>query len=159
MPALAFIDISERLTRALVTGDFDLYRSVIALPLRIEPRAGKPYDLDTRDHLECDFNLYHQSIRTHGVTDIYREVRAITQPAPDRVEIACITHILARANRIVDPFDTLIVLRPVLPDLPPDWRITRIQSSEGHINWTLGRATITDGGFSPSDPDTLPTGG
>ena len=60
--------------------------------------------------------------------------------------MVCLTHILARAHRLVDPFETrmTMVLRA------DGWRISEIESSEGHIKWTLGRAAISPGGqFEP----------
>ncbi len=80
MPETAFADLAERLTRALLTGDFALYRSVMAMPLRVVPRGGQPYVLETEAALQHDFDLYATAVRTAGVTDIWREVVRVTKP-------------------------------------------------------------------------------
>lgn len=146
MPAARFSDIGDRLTKALIDGDFALYRAVMDLPLRIAPRDDVPYVLETEAALREDFDLYHATIASHGVTDIFRQVLYVEDAAADRQRMVCLTHILARAHRLVDPFETrmTLVLRA------DGWRISEIESSEGHIKWTLGRAAISPGGqFEP----------
>lgn len=138
----AFQEIGDRLTRALVGGDFALYRSIMALPLRIAPRLSGEYVLEDEAALRADFELYHQIIGLHGVTDIYREVLGDAALPDGRHQVTCRTHILVRANRLVEPFETRLYLRHD----SDGWRITEIESSEGHINWTLGRAVILPGG-------------
>lgn len=144
MPERLFQTLGDDLTRALVTGDFDLYAAIMALPLTIAPRDGAPYVLADRAALRADFDLYHSIIKLHGVTDIYREVVEYQPVSDGHIRFHFVTHILVRAQRIVEPFAScMLMVRGA-----DGWRIAEIESSEGHINWTRGRARIApDGTF------------
>ena len=143
MEAKAFRALSEHLTTALVTGDFELYRQVVGLPVRFEPREGKAYTLETVDELQEDFALYHDMMSLHGITDIYREILGIEQPEPQRADVTCLVNYLRKTGRAVDPFRMKMTLR----EGGDGWRIHLIKSSLGHINWTLGKGGIEDGSF------------
>lgn len=149
MDTAAFEHIAERITRGLLDGKFDLYRSAFHLPLRVEPRGDIPYVLADEDALRADWQLYRDAILIQGVTDLVRRVLVITKIDPDWIEVAAETNMLRHAQRIVDPFKTQFVLRPV----GGDWRIAIVRSSLGHINWTLGRADIVDDRFHNTNPD------
>ena len=139
MEAQAFQDIGDRLTNSLIRGDYALYRSLILPPLVIVPGEGAPHVLADDADLRADFDLYHTIITLHGVTDIFRDVQQVMPDGPDRAVVWMMIHILQRAFRIVDPFPSRFHLRRV----DGQWLIARIESSEGHINWTLGRGTLT----------------
>lgn len=141
-----FSGLGDRLTKALVSGDFELYAAIIWLPFRVTPRDAETYVLHDLPALQIDFDLSHSIIKTNGVTDIFRHVRQIDQIGENRARITCTTHIMARAQRIVDPFQTRIFVR----DRGGLWKIYEIESSEGHINWTLGRSEIAPGGRFPT---------
>ena len=137
-----FSEIGERLTQALLTGDFDLYARVMDLPIRIEPRGGTAYVLETPEALRQDFDLYHKAAHARGVTDIYRrvdEIRVLDGPA---WEVHVLMHILAGAMLVADPFRSVMSLHPT--DAGP--KFLRIQSPLRHIDWTLGRAPSPGGG-------------
>lgn len=137
-----FQTIGDQLTKALISGDFAQYAALMELPMRITPRDGKAYVLADMAALKQDFDLYHAIIKTHGVTDIYRQILGFDRQADDKMLFTCITHILVRSNRIVEPFQT----RMTLHQRADGWRINEIESSEGHINWTLGKGGIGPGG-------------
>ena len=141
MPETAFADLAERLTRALLTGDFALYRSVMAMPLRVVPRGGQPYVLETEAALQHDFDLYATAVRTAGVTDIWREVVRVTPDAAGTWRVAFRIHIMARAHRVAEPFGSEMLLVPGISGL----RIAEIVSTAEHIDWTLGRGAIGPG--------------
>ena len=92
--------------------------------------------------MRADFDLYVSIIRLHGVTDIYRQVLCFDPQGDDTVSVRVMTHILVRATLLVEPFAT----RMILQRGSDGWRIAEIESSEGHLNWTLGRAVV-----SPTD--------
>ena len=132
-------------SQAFVKGDFDLYRQIMVLPVRIEPRDGKPYTMETETELNQDFELYHKVTRLHGITDIYREILDIAEPGEDgTVAVTCLVHMLRQAGRAVDPFRAAFHFR----ETTDGWRLFRVQSSLGHINWTLGQGGIEDGSFT-----------
>ena len=144
MSAREFRELAERLTKALVEGDFAIYGEVMELPLRIEPRDGSPYTLETEAALKEDFELYCNNIRLHGINDIYREVTEVEEPDETHKIVSCLVNLLRRSGRAVDPFHSVMWMR-----LGADgWRFHRIQSSLGHINWTLGQAGIDKGSFT-----------
>lgn len=144
MRAPEFQEIGDRMTRALITGDFGLYRDMMALPLTIQPREGRAYVLQDLPALREDFELYHAVIRQHGVTDIFRQLVGQDDLGPGRLRFHCLTHLMSKAHRLVDPFAT----RFLMEQRPEGWRIIEIESSEGQITWTLGRTEISpDGRF------------
>lgn len=142
--AAIFNDLGDRLTKSLIAGDFSLYRTVMWLPLRIEPRDGAPYTMTTEDALEKDFEMYHRNIKLHHVNDIFRQVLSVAKLAEDWVEVTSEVNLLRNAERVVAPFVTQHVMR-LRGDL---WRFSIVRSSIGHINWTLGQARIKGGRFS-----------
>ena len=143
-PADIFRVVGERLTQALISGDFDLYAQVMDLPLRIEPRAGEPYEMKDTAELQTDFDLYHDHIKLHRVTDIHREIQQIDTPDEDHITATVKMNILSDANRVVDPFFSVMHLHRTAQG----WRFFLIQSPLGHINWTLGKGRIEDGSFT-----------
>ena len=140
MPERGFSEIGDVLTRALVTGDFALYRKVMRLPLTIAPEGGQAYVLRDEAALREDFDLYHAVLKVHGVTDIFRDVQEV-RPEGDGHRVICRVHILVRAYRIAEPFRSEMLIHPT----PEGWVISEIRSTAGHIDWTLGRAEIGPG--------------
>lgn len=142
MPDRVIAELSDLLTRALLTGDFALYRQILTLPMQFTPRGEKPYVLHTEAELKADFDLYVDIMRLHGVTDIYRKLLGI-QSCADGAQVRWLTHILVRATLLAEPFET----RMHVVRRDGGWKIAEIESSEGHIHWTMGRAEISDGTF------------
>ena len=140
MIAQAFQDLGDKLTIALLGGDFASYRSLIALPVTMTPRNGATYVLEDEASLKSDFEQYHTILKLNGVTDIFRDVQSVTAQGPGRVEVLVTTHILQQANRVAEPFATRFFLRRD----GADRTIIEIESSEEHMNWSLGRPV---GGF------------
>lgn len=139
-----FAEVVERITQGLLADDFDSYRSAFRLPLVIVPRGGAAQHFDNEDDLREDFDLYVQSMRLQGVTDIFRDVRGIERRG-DTARVHYVTHILRRALRIVEPFRSSMEFRRA----DGEWRIERIESSLGHINWSRREAEIgKDGRFT-----------
>ena len=142
MPERAFTGLAELLTKSLISGDFDLYLSILTLPMKFTPRDGASYVLADEAALREDFDLYVAIIRLHGVTDIYRQVLGFDQIDDAHVVARVMVHILARANLLASPFESRITMKRA----GDGWRIAEIESSEGHLNWTLGRAVLTPEG-------------
>lgn len=138
-----FTIIERSLTRALITDDFDLYRSLVHLPITIVPRGGEVHEIRTLDELRSDFGLYCRVLKSQRATDIYRRILNFSQMEEDWVEVTVETHLLGLTGRLVAPFHTQFVLRPY----DGHWRIVVIRSSFGHLRWTRGLARITDRGF------------
>jgi hypothetical protein len=144
MPQQAFHELGDQLTLALIGGDFSHYKSLIRLPLRIAPRGDRAYILTTEAELRADFEAYCRVIQAQGVTDIYRQILDLSVQGSAQIEVRFLTHIMVRAHRIVAPFETQFQLRHGAEG----WQISAIESSEGHIKWTLGQAGIADGQFN-----------
>lgn len=145
-----FQKLCELLTKALISGNFDLYRSILTLPMKFTPKDGRSYILSDEAALREDFELYVSIIRLHGVTDIYRQVLGFDQLGEGRIRVRVVTHILMRANLLVAPFPTQILLQEEFDG----WRISEIESSEGHLNWTLGKAKVAPSGLFETDGET-----
>lgn len=144
MDPTVFIELGERLTKALITQDFELYEQVMDLPLTLEPRGHTPYTLTTIDELRADFDLYCDHIRLHGITDIYREAKEVETLSDDLTVIVCDIHLLSGGARTVPPFTGVMTMHRCADDVV---RFSRIQSSLGHLNWTIGRGVIDKGRF------------
>lgn len=147
MPERAIPELADLLTKALISRDFALYRSVLTLPMRFTPRGEPSYLLTTEAELKADFDLYVDIMRLHGVTDIYRQLLSVTRSATGATA-EWMTHILVRATLLTEPFLT----RMQVVQGPEGWRIAEIESSEGHIHWTMGQAEVTETGFRRKDP-------
>lgn len=145
-----FAKLSEKLTGGLIGNDFGLYSSVFRLPVRIEPRDGAPYVLETEDALRKDMELYVSAMQIHRITDISRDIITIVDLASDWIEVTTVNTLFSHGALAVEPFRTQFVLR----DTDKGWRIGTVRSSLGHINWTIGRATIEDKAFRTADPKT-----
>jgi len=136
--------LGERLTRALITRDFGLYKTVMDLPLELEPRGVAPYTLTTTEALREDFNLYCDHVELHGITDIYRDVKEVETVSDEITVIICELQILSGGCRVVPPFTCIMTMRLCADNKV---RLSRIQSSLGHLNWTIGKGGITQGKF------------
>ena len=134
MPVSGFSSIGDRLTAALLAGDFHLYREVIDLPLTIVPTGESPYVLLDETALRRDFLLYHSVLKLHGVTDIFREVRNVIEEGAGVYRIVWRVHMMVRANRIAEPFQSEMLIR----QRDDQWRILEIRSLAAHIDWALG---------------------
>ena len=142
MPERAFETLADLLTKALISGDFDLYKSIICLPMKFTPKDSEAYVLTSEDALHTDFDLYVSIIRLHGVTDIYRQFLSCEPAGPGPLYISCMTHILVRANLLAEPFASRILVQHD----DDGWLFKEIESSEGHLNWTMRRAIATSEG-------------
>lgn len=136
MPQRAFQNLSDRLTEALIKGNYGMYASVMAVPLTLIDTEGKAYVLQDDAALREDFEIYAAIIKLHGVTDIYRQFQGLDPAGAGEVRLSWLTHILVRANLLVDPFTTRMLVRQGADGL----RIAAIESPLRHLNWTLGRA-------------------
>lgn len=137
MPRAAFEALSDRLTKALIRGDFRLYRSVFWLPLCIETRDGDSYLLTNDSELARDFDLYRIAITVNGVTDFVRRIRFFEAETPDTLKVTVEMNILRGAERLVQPFASRFTM---VHD--GEWRFRAIQSAPGHIRWTLGQGPL-----------------
>lgn len=133
-----FSALAEKITQALIGNNFELYRSIIRLPLRVVPRDGEPYVLETVADLESNFDMYCAVIKTNNITDIFRHPISITQVDEDWVEVTVETHLMSKAERIIDPFCNQFVLRPH----QGEWKISTIRSSLAQLNWALGKSKV-----------------
>ncbi|MGV8987679.1 MAG: hypothetical protein ACOH2H_15515 [Cypionkella sp.] len=148
MPERAFLKLADMLTKALVTGDFGLYRSILLLPMKFTHKDGQSYLLSDEDTLREDFDLYVRIIKLHGVTDIYRKLTSFEPAGPYQVWAHWMTHILVRANLLTEPFPTRMLMRHD----DKGWRIAEIESTIGHLNWSRGLAVLTpDGRFKSNE--------
>lgn len=138
MKEATFNAIGESLTRALLTGEFDLYREVMDLPITFAPRGAAAYTLKDIDALKADFELYHMSIKARHLTDIYRKVLNIQEAENGRFDVTVEMHLLASAERVADPFESIMTLHKPAEN----WRFCHIRSSLQHIKWTLGETDL-----------------
>ena len=145
MPIRAFDQIADALTAALIAGDFAAYRSLMDLPLKISTPSGQSYLLQSEDALQQDFDAYVSVISANGVTDIYRQILGFDLSQAGEMQLRCLTHIMAKARRLIAPFETHFHLHQT----KDGWRIHFIESSEDHIKWTQGQTPLA--GQSPTE--------
>lgn len=142
VPEPDFVALSDRLTQALLTADTELFASLCSLPHRVVPRSGQSYTLTTRAEMDADMLLYGESLKLHHVTDIFRVQRSLMRPTAKTAIVTAEVHLMAGAQRIVDPYEITFTL---LWDAG-DWRVSEIESALGHINWTLGQSSLPESG-------------
>ncbi|UYV36628.1 hypothetical protein N4R57_16740 [Rhodobacteraceae bacterium D3-12] len=159
MDPTVFISLGERLTKALITHDFELYQQVMDLPLTLEPRGDTSYTLTTADELRTDFDLYCDHIRLHEITDIYREAKEVETLSDDLTVIVCETHILSGGSRVVPPFTGIMTMHRCADDVV---RFSRIQSSPDISTGPWAKAQSTKVGSATARTGTIrkkPNGG
>lgn len=138
MSADVFYEIDRALSEGLITGNFQKYTERMHLPLQVI-RVGAPdLNLSTMEELEADFRLYHDVMRLHAVTDIFREITAQKVHENGDITVACITHIMSRANRVLDPFGTEFDLTQV----NEKWLVRTIRGTIRHTDWAPGKAGL-----------------
>ena len=143
-PDAIFTRLVEDLGAALIAGDFDRYMACVTLPLVVENRAGKDYLFETESALEADFDLYHDVLSTARVTQLIRRILKVEQTSETVILGHFETHMMSNATRIVNPW----IAKMQLAMTPHGWRICRIISSLGHINWSVKKGQILpDGSF------------
>lgn len=128
---MIYAEVGERLTQALLKGDFGLFRSVVALPLRIETRVGKAQRIETDAELRELFECYVNMGRLHRVTDLYRDVQFAEHVAPGELKAVFQLSILSGGTRVVAPFSST----HHLVETSEGWRIRRIEDALGQTNW------------------------
>ena len=130
MQGRAIQDLTQALTKALPTGDFALYRSILTLRMWFAPTNGKADVLCDEAALRADFDLYVTILKQHGVTDIYRKLQNDEPGVEGEAVVRWLTHILVRANLLANSFERLMRLRWN----ENGWRIAEIESTRGHLN-------------------------
>lgn len=133
-----FAAIGDKLTAALISGDFGQYTLIMALPLQVEPYGASAYVLETEAALAKDFQLYVAALRSAGITDIWREVRSVQRREDGTACIHCRVHLMAHAHRVTEPFASEMWLRPQ----GGSFRITKIIAAAAHIDFTLGKTSL-----------------
>lgn len=134
-----FQAIIGQITNALIEDDFDRYRAAVSLPLTIVPRNGSAIEFDTEESLREDFALYVQSIRLHHITEIWRDVLDIRSDER-KAQVRFRSTMLSGASLVVDPWEATMTFARA----DKSWRMCRLDSSLGHINWTRGQAALPD---------------
>lgn len=142
MTSEVFSQIEANLTQALLTRDFDLYKTLFHLPNTVLPLGGDPYTIGTDEEMREDFKLYSSALHVQRATDIHRRTTSVAQMLPDQIEVTVETNILGSTGRLVEPFTTQFILG--LRD--GEWRIIQVRSSFGHLRWSRGLAKINTAG-------------
>lgn len=128
---MIYAELGERLTQALLTADFGLFRSVVCLPLTMAPRDRTPYHVDTEAALRKMVAAYVSMIRLHRVTDLYRQITATDRTGPGEITVVFQLWVLSGGTRVVAPFvSTHHLLRT-----SEGWKIGCIEGSLGQTNW------------------------
>jgi hypothetical protein len=143
MPLAVLTNLMERISSALLDGRFDDYRNAVVLPLTITPAGKASYVLTDLADLKQDFDLYRTGLMIQRVTDIVRQIRGVETLSDGAVRVHVTTHVMSIALRITDPFDSLLEF---VCTAPGDWRLRRITSSVGYVQWSRGEAQMTPDG-------------
>ncbi|MEQ5870338.1 cupin domain-containing protein [Sagittula sp. NFXS13] len=135
-----FAPISANLTEALVGGRFEAYRAAFHMPATINPRVGEGYTISTEEEMRQDYALYLQAATEQGITEIDRRVQRTFFLSPDVCVVEAEVHFRNAAGvTLVEPFVTTFRVER----RGGVWRIGRVISSLGHINWTHGLSGIS----------------
>ncbi|WP_395543391.1 hypothetical protein [Neotabrizicola sp. sgz301269] len=127
----AFQVLSDRLSRALETGNAALYRSLVVLPLRVAPRDAPGYVVETQDELDADFAHYRDTIVAAGITDITRElIEVVPEAKGNRLRYA--VTLLRQDEPIGPPHVTELLLVQTATGL----KIAEMVSTSTLVDWT-----------------------
>ncbi|OUS20433.1 hypothetical protein DI396_03620 [Litorivita pollutaquae] len=120
----------DEITRAYTTGDRDVIRPYLVLPLTIVSTKGTVVHKD-----EAGINLYLdyylESSKLHGVTDVIRLAKELGPMGEGRLLGGYENHYLRGANYITRPYMSTVEL--LLDD--GRWKIAKINSEVEPVQW------------------------
>lgn len=133
-----FDAIGEKLTQAFLSGDYDLYRRLVVLPISTIPYDAPPSVRKTERELREGFQTIRNSLKMLSITDIHRDVVSVAKLADDWIEVETKSHYLRGAQRVLGPFP----IHYALSNHQGEWRITAVRSSSSHFNHFVQTANM-----------------
>ena len=112
-------DLLEITGRAIMTRDFDSFRSSFHLPQNIQTMGQSIY-VETAEDLRRAFDQMCNHLEAIGVTDLVRFVAAAAYQSPDRITSTHVADLLRDGKRLQDPYPAFSVLER----FDDAWKIT-----------------------------------
>ena len=125
-------DYLDRLSTAVLEGDFDTYADGVALPFTLVT-AQKALVIDTSQDLQDGFDAYHNMLKSQNATDMIRIVERAERRSETQIAGRYSTNILAVGNRIFDPFQSDMILE----NQAGDWRAIWISNDMRDARWPI----------------------
>lgn len=132
----------DEVGQALMTDDWDTFRSAICLPCHIISRDEAKVVATTED-LKAGFDMFRDNLRAQRATDYIRLVDIAKQQTRDQISGRYVTHLIAGSHRLVPPFMSEITLRLI----GNRWCAASVSTALANSRWPLMRLEIK--------PDTL----
>lgn len=131
----------DRISAAVMANDYADYRQGMTLPFHMITYASN-ITITTEDDLRDGFDAFRQLLQSQHVTDYIRLVSSAEQMDADLITARYVTHLIAGAQRIIDPFHSQISLRLV----EGRWVAASITNALSTSRWPLDvlRGTASD---------------
>jgi hypothetical protein len=101
-PLVIYQDALDRVSAAILAGDFETYAAQIDLPYLIHTETAR-FLVASRPELRPTFQALHETLREQGVTHYERVARAADYVDRERIEGWHHTHLLSHGERVSYP--------------------------------------------------------
>lgn len=133
---IAATDIAEAVLEitgdALMSGDFDAFRSVFHVPQHMATMAGQIF-METEDDMRRAFDELHAHFKALGVTDLVRQVVVSEYTSPTRISSTHTSEVTRNGHRLCDSYPVFSILEKI----DGTWKVT---GSEYALDATNGQA-------------------
>jgi hypothetical protein len=129
----------NRVSQAILAGDFDSYADRIDLPYLIHTLNARLL-VATRDDLRSTFQALHEALREQGVTHYERVARGADFVHRDRIEGWHQTHLISRGARVNYPH----VSRHAIVRRGDAWLFSEAHYQITADRWPVTKATLLD---------------
>jgi hypothetical protein len=138
-PLTIYQDALNRVSEAVLAGDFDAYAAMIDLPYLIHTETANLL-VTTREDLRPTFDALHSALRDHGVTHYERVGREADYADRDRIAGWHHTHLISNGVRLNWPH----VSRHVLVRRGDEWLFSEAEYAIKADRWPVTREVLIE---------------
>lgn len=136
----------DRVSAAVMRGDYADYRRCVALPLHMITHAAN-LTVTTEEQLRSGFDTFRALLHSQRVTDYIRLVDSAAQLGSGLLSVRYVTHLVAGSLRIMPPFQSQMSLR----EGDGIWRAVSLTNGLSSTRWPLEILRLADP--APQFPD------
>jgi hypothetical protein len=125
-------DYLDRMGRAMIAGDWDIYQSGVALPFVLISAETQIVVADLAT-LRAGFDTFLGYVQAMHLTDMARLVGQTARLDPVLLSVTYVNHVMAGGARVVPPFTSHMVLRLV----DGTWRAVSIANGMKARTWPI----------------------
>lgn len=139
MALTLYQDALDRVSAAVLAGDFDAYADRIDLPYLIHTSNARLL-VENREALRPTFDALHDLLKSEGATHYERVARAAEFVGQDRIEGWHHTHLIANGESIKHPH----VSRQVIVRRGRNWQFSEAHYQIRADRWPVTRENLLD---------------